>query len=140
MRALGTRFLVRESAGETRLTVLEHAVEAQLAQDARQTRRVNAGEQISFSATAFGDKQSAAAEDGWLRGVLSVSQWRLDRVIAELARYRRGHLSCDPAVAGLRVSGSFPLNDTDRALALLSQTLPIRLQSFTRYWLQIVPA
>ncbi|USQ51682.1 hypothetical protein NFX37_13690 [Serratia marcescens] len=34
----------------------------------------------------------------------------------------------------------FPLNDTDRALALLSQTLPVRLQSFTRYWLQIVPA
>ncbi len=115
MRALGTRFLVRENGGETRLTVLEHAVEAQLAQDARQTRRVEAGEQISFSAAAFSDKQPAAAEDGWLRGVLSVSQWRLDRVIAELARYRRGHLSCDPAVAGLRVSGSFPLNDTDRA-------------------------
>ncbi|BEM77542.1 protein FecR [Serratia marcescens] len=140
MRALGTRFLVRESDGETRLTVLEHAVEAQLAQDARQTRRVEAGEQIGFSATAFSEKQPAAAEDGWLRGVLSVSQWRLDRVIAELARYRRGHLSCDPAVAGLRVSGSFPLNDTDRALALISQTLPVRLQSFTRYWLQIVPA
>lgn len=132
--------LVRESGGETRLTVLEHAVEAQLAQDARQTRRVEAGEQIGFSATAFSEKQPAAAEDGWLRGVLSVSQWRLDRVIAELARYRRGHLSCDPAVAGLRVSGSFPLSDTDRALALLRQTLPVRLQSFTRYWLQIVPA
>ncbi|MCA4109666.1 fec operon regulator FecR [Serratia marcescens] len=145
MRALGTRFLVRESGGETHLTVLEHAVEAQLAQDAQQTRRVEAGEQIgfsatAFSATAFSDKQPAAAEDGWLRGVLSVSQWRLDRVIAELARYRRGHLSCDPAVAGLRVSGSFPISDTDRALALLSQTLPVRLQSFTRYWLQIVPA
>ncbi len=82
--------LVRESGGETRLTVLEHAVEAQLAQDARQTRRVEAGEQIGFSATAFSEKQPAAAEDGWLRGVLSVSQWRLDRVIAELARYRRG--------------------------------------------------
>lgn len=95
--------------------MLEHAVEAQLAQDAQQKRRVNAGEQISFSTTAFSDKQPATTEDGWLRGVLSVSQWRLDRVIAELARYRRGHLSCDPAVAGLRVSGSFPLNDTDRA-------------------------
>lgn len=139
MRALGTRFWC-VSGGETRLTVLEHAVEAQLEQDARQTRRVEAGEQIGFSATAFSEKQPAAAEDGWLRGVLSVSQWRLDRVIAELARYRRGHLSCDPAVAGLRVSGSFPLSDTDRALALLRQTLPVRLQSFTRYWLQIVPA
>ncbi|USQ51683.1 FecR domain-containing protein [Serratia marcescens] len=41
--ALGTRLLVREIGGETRLTVLEHAVEAQLAQDPQQTRRVGAG-------------------------------------------------------------------------------------------------
>lgn len=46
---------MRESGGETRLTVLEHAVEAQLEQDARQTRRVEAGEQIGFSATAFSE-------------------------------------------------------------------------------------
>jgi transmembrane sensor len=140
MRALGTRFLVRENGGETRLTVLEHAVEAQLAQRPQEKRLINAGEQVSFSAGAFEAKQPEAVSDGWTRGAISVSQWRLDRLVAELARYRHGRLSCDPAVAGLRVSGSFPLNDTDRALALLSQTLPVRLQSFTRYWLQIVPA
>jgi transmembrane sensor len=140
MHALGTRFLVRENGGETRLTVLEHAVEAQLAQRPQEKRLINAGEQVSFSAGAFGAKQPAAVNDGWTRGAISVSQWRLDRLVAELARYRHGRLNCDPAVAGLRVSGSFPLNDTDRALALLSQTLPVRLQSFTRYWLQIVPA
>ncbi|MNW08331.1 fec operon regulator FecR [compost metagenome] len=61
-------------------------------------------------------------------------------MLAELARYRHGRLDCDPAIAGLRVSGSFPLREPDRALLLLSQTLPIRLQSFTRYWLNVVPA
>ncbi len=50
MRALGTRFLVRESDGETRLAVLEHAVEAQLAQDAQQKRRVRTPENRSASA------------------------------------------------------------------------------------------
>jgi transmembrane sensor len=140
MRALGTHFLVRENDDKTQLTVLEHAVEAQLAQFPQEKRRVNAGEQISFSAVAFGQQQAAGNGDSWTRGVLSVSQWRLDQVLAELARYRHGRLDCDPAIAGLRVSGSFPLREPDRALLLLSQTLPIRLQSFTRYWLNVVPA
>ena len=140
MRALGTHFLVRENDDQTQLTVLEHAVEAQLAQFPQEKRRVNAGEQISFSAAAFGQQQAAGNGDSWTRGVLSVSQWRLDQVLAELARYRHGRLDCDPGIAGLRVSGSFPLREPDRALLLLSQTLPIRLQSFTRYWLKVVPA
>lgn len=140
MRALGTHFLVRENDDQTQLTVLEHAVEAQLAQFPQEKRRVNAGEQISFSAAAFGQQQAAGNGDSWTRGVLSVSQWRLEQVLAELSRYRHGRLDCDPAIAGLRVSGSFPLREPDRALLLLSQTLPIRLQSFTRYWLKVVPA
>lgn len=140
MRALGTHFLVRENDGQTQLTVLEHAVEAQLAQFPQEKRRINAGEQISFSDVAFGQRQAAGNGSSWTRGVLSVSQWRLDQVLAELARYRHGRLECDPAIAGLRVSGSFPLREPDRALLLLSQTLPIRLQSFTRYWLKVVPA
>lgn len=140
MRALGTHFLVRENDDQTQLTVLEHAVEAQLAQFPQEKRRIDAGEQISFSAVAFGQQQAAGNGDSWTRGVLSVSQWRLDQVLAELARYRHGRLDCDPAIAGLRVSGSFPLREPDRALLLLSQTLPIRLQSFTRYWLKVVPA
>lgn len=140
MRALGTHFLVRENDDQTQLTVLEHAVEAQLADFPQEKRRINAGEQISFSAVAFGQQQAAGNGDSWTRGVLSVSQWRLEQVLAELARYRHGRLDCDPAIAGLRVSGSFPLKEPDRALLLLSQTLPIRLQSFTRYWLKVVPA
>ncbi|WP_414160702.1 ferric citrate uptake sigma factor regulator FecR [Serratia sp. BNK-12] len=140
MRALGTHFLVRENDDQTQLTVLEHAVEAQLADFPQEKRRINAGEQISFSAVAFGQQQAAGNGESWTRGVLSVSQWRLDQVLAELARYRHGRLDCDPAIAGLRVSGSFPLKEPDRALLLLSQTLPIRLQSFTRYWLKVVPA
>ena len=45
----------------------------------------------------------------------------LAQVAAELARYRRGWLTCDPAVAGIRVSGVLPLADTDQALAAWEQ-------------------
>ena len=50
----------------------------------------------------------AMHEDAWLQGALYADNMRLDAFIAELGRYRRGRLACDPAVAGLRISGSFP--------------------------------
>ncbi|WZB64613.1 hypothetical protein WJ970_28925 [Achromobacter xylosoxidans] len=43
-------------------------------------------------------------------------------------------LACDPYVAGLRISGSFPLADTDRALAAVERALPVQVLRYTRYW------
>ena len=48
-------------------------------------------------------------------------------------------LRCDPAVAGLRVSGAFPLNDIDASLRLLEKTLPVRVSKVTPYWTTVVP-
>ena len=45
----------------------------------------------------------------------------LTDVCAELSRYRSGILQCAPEVAGLRVSGAYPLTDIDRALAMLEE-------------------
>ena len=33
----------------------------------------------------------------------------------------------DPAVAGLRISGTYPLADTDRALVAMARALPVRV-------------
>jgi transmembrane sensor len=49
-------------------------------------------------------------------------------------------LRCDPAVADLRLSGTFPLGDPDAILQVIAQTLPIKLQFVTRYWVTLVPA
>ena len=38
----------------------------------------------------------------------------LAEVLAELARYRRGLLRCDPQLARLAVSGAYPLLDLRR--------------------------
>ncbi|WYX12355.1 hypothetical protein WJ978_13795 [Achromobacter xylosoxidans] len=65
----------------------------------------------------------------------------LGDVVAELARYRRGVVRCDPAVARLRVSGTFPLADTDRALAMLAATYPVAIASrLGGYWILVGPA
>lgn len=73
----------------------------------------------------------------WLSGVLRAEKMRLDDFISELDRYRPGLLRCDPAVAGLLISGAFQLRDTDQILHALSQTLPINVHYRTPYWVTI---
>lgn len=75
----------------------------------------------------------------WTKGILSFSDKPLGEVIATLSRYRNGVLRCDPAVAGLRLSGTFPLKNTDAILNVIAQTLPVKIQSITRYWINISP-
>ncbi|CUJ71963.1 DUF4880 domain-containing protein [Achromobacter kerstersii] len=76
--------------------------------------------------------------DAWTRGLLIVDNWRLDDFISHLDRYRPGRLSCDAAVAALRVSGAFPIDDTDHALAAVERALPVRVSRFTRYYTRVV--
>lgn len=128
IRALGTRFLVRQQPEGTRVTVLQDRVEIRPEQSA-ESRLLAAGGQLHFTADGFGLESRVAAEAdvAWTRGMLVVADWPLERLAAELGRYRPGRLSCDPAVAGLRISGAFPVNDTDRALAAVAKALPVRL-------------
>src|SRR5690606_42091340 len=81
------------------------------------------------------DVGPAAADQGaWVDGLLVTNGDRLDAVLAQLARYRPGMLSASAAVAGLPVSGVFPLDDTDLALRMLKQTLPISVSRWGEWW------
>lgn len=141
--ALGTRFTVRSEGGEggdTVVSVLQDAVEIQPLQDASRSLRLQAGQQARFSRNGMLPAQAAdPALVSWVGGSLIVDGWRLDDVVRELARYRPGRLACDPAVAGLRVSGVFPLADTDKALAVIARAFPVRTAGLSRYWLTLVP-
>lgn len=141
LRALGTEFIVRQQDDATTLTVLKHAVEITLRDQPEGVLQISESHAVRFTGSAFGDITAITGGAGsWTHGVLSVSDWRLADVIAELARYRHGHLSCDPSVADLRISGTFPLKDTDSVLEILSRTLPVKIQTATRYWVKVVPA
>ncbi|MGS1010978.1 FecR domain-containing protein [Achromobacter anxifer] len=139
MRALGTRFTVRRDGAETLLAVYSGAVEIRL--DAGgQLQVVGAGRQTRFSGSAIASEAPAdPAREAWTRGILLARDISLDELLAELGRYRLGHLSLDPAVAGLRVSGGFPLRDTDHALALLANALPIEIRRPLPWWVSIGP-
>ncbi|MNN64333.1 fec operon regulator FecR [compost metagenome] len=61
----------------------------------------------------------------------------LGQFLAELARHRPGFLRCSDEAAGLLLTGVFPLADTDRILAALERSLPVRVSYRTRYWVSV---
>ncbi|MDR6214844.1 FecR domain-containing protein [Paracidovorax wautersii] len=136
--ALGTRFTVRTEEGLTHVAVQEKAVRLQPAQGA--PRELRAGEQARFSVDAATPPEPAElAAASWSEGGLIAIDMPLAQLVQELARYRPGLLQCAPEVAALRVSGAFPLDDTDRALAALAAGFPVQVRTRTRYWVRVEP-
>ncbi|WP_297837278.1 FecR family protein [Pseudomonas sp.] len=66
-------------------------------------------------------------ETAWLDGWLVVRNQTLASVVEAIRPYRDGIVRLDPTVAGLRVSGRFPLDDSRQTLEALEQSLPIRV-------------
>lgn len=137
LRALGTRFTVRQETDATLLAVYQGAVEVRTG-SGEALQVVDAGRQLRFTHDRIGNSASAdPAREAWTRGILLARDIALADVIRELGRHRRGHLSLDPAVADLRVYGGFPLHDTDQTLALLADVLPIRIRHPLPWWTSI---
>lgn len=136
LRALGTRFTVRSDDDSTLLSVARGAVEIRTTTGL--TRVVAAGRRQRFTEDALGAEGAvSAAAEGWINGLLLAEDIPLAELIAELQRYRHGHIGVAPAVAQLRVIGGFPLRDPDKTLAMLEDTLPIRVQRTLPWWIGI---
>ena len=142
MQALGTRFTVREQPQRTHLAVLEGAVKVVLADNRQaQPRVVDAGQRTDFSAQAFGPVAATDPDvSAWTQGMLMADKMRLADFAAELARYRRGFVRCDPAIAELRVSGAYPISDTPRTLNMLARTYGIKVAAHLGgFWVTLAP-
>jgi len=140
LRALGTRFLVRRDGDATELVVLQSAVAARPL-SGTQERIIQSGEQVRMDSRQLGDSSPAPiGADAWSRGMLVADNLPLQRLIDQLGEYRSGYLGLDPSLAGLRISGSFPLHDSDKALAALPPSLPVRIEQIGPWWTRVVPA
>jgi len=140
LRPLGTRFTVRcdDNDSGTRLSVSSGRVAASLRHGSGE-RIVQAGEQARLDAAGISSGAITNADDAWIDGFVTAQASRLGDLVTQLARYRPGILRCDPRVADLRVTGSYPLNDNERILTLLESSLPVSIQRRTRYWVTLVP-
>lgn len=139
LRALGTRFLVRHWPALARVSVqvYEGVVEMRPAYGGP-VAQLQAGQQALLSKQeTFAPEPANEQASAWQRGLLVAERWRLGDFLEELARYRPGVLRCDPAVAGLRISGVYPLQDTDAILQSVSQALPVQVRMITPYWVTV---
>lgn len=143
---VGTRFLVRHTRDGLGGGVVSVEVEEGRVRVARQTTAESntapRSEEAPIELTA--GEAVAASADGTLgavqvRTVGTGSQWREGRVnfddvplseaLAEFERYGDTHVVVrDPAVAALRLSGSFDLRHFDAFARALPQVLPVRLR------------
>ncbi len=141
LRALGSRFLVREEAQGTLLAVQQGAVALFAnSREANARHVLKPGEQVLFDHTGIHAPIANGLDPwGWSDGVISAHNMRLDDFLSELSRYRNGLLRCSEAVAGLRVSGTYQLNDTDQVLSLVAQSLPVDVTYRSRYWVTVSP-
>lgn len=137
---LGSRFMVRQYPHSTYLAALDGIAEVRprLSRGDDGLLRLAAGQQTRVTSEAAEPAMALARNRlDWLSGVLRVEKMRLDDFVAELGRYRTGLLRCDPAVAGLLISGAFQLRDTDQILRAVSQTLPVSVHYRTPYWVTV---
>ncbi|WP_392892071.1 FecR domain-containing protein [Pseudomonas migulae] len=140
MRALGTRFLVKREEEGTRLSVLQSAVAAHPESSAEE-QILREGQQVLMRSNGLGPiVATTLGADAWTRGMLVVDNTRLEDLVHELGRYRRGHLGVAPEVADLRITGSFPLHNTDLALSALLPTLPVQIEQHTQWWVTVAKA
>lgn len=137
---VGTRFSVRHTAGMRGDDGVHVAVEeglvrvAPLAPAAAGATPVQLlpGQQIYSDASGHLDAVAAVAGAGiapWRDGRVSFVNQRLDRALAELARYRDPKLVIhDESVAALRVTGVFDPLDPETFRRVLPQSLPVRVK------------
>lgn len=133
-----SRFNLRQLDGRTQLAVFAGAIEVAPANKSGPGLMLRASQQVTFSRDAWDSVRTVDASSGaWADGMLVASRMKLSDFLAELGRYRRGRLNCDANVADLLISGSYPLADSERILDMLHLALPVRVQRFTRYWVNV---
>ena len=134
----GARLNVRQFNDRTEIAVFEGRVALTPTAHPGSPLWVERHQQLSFNRQAWNPPHPLDAGSGaWTDGMLVAAHMRLADFLGELGRYRRGQLNCDPKVADLLISGTYPVEDSERALDLLTVSLPVRIKRFTRYWVTV---
>ena len=130
------RFNVREYPDHTQVAVFEGQVD--IRSPYGPALLLTASRQVSLGINGTGSATALDANSGaWTEGMLVAAHMRLADFVDELRRYRHGQLHCDEAVADLLISGTYPLDNSERILDLLEISLPVKVRRFTRYWVTV---
>ena len=135
---MGARFVLRDQSDYSELAVFEG--EVAVSSRAGDTLTAYSGERYRLTPLRIAPMAHQQIDpEAWTQGMLVVNNIRLGDFVQELARYRSGIIGCDPAVANLRLSGVFQLDQPEALLDNLSRSLPVSVVSRSRFWVRIVP-
>ncbi|WP_421705185.1 FecR domain-containing protein [Alloalcanivorax xenomutans] len=135
---LGTSFGIRLTEENLRVRVDRGRVAVNAAVGDAGEWLVEAGQGVVVDGEGRRERiRPSAEENAWRDRLLVANGRRLGDFLDELARYRRGVLRYDPSVADLKLSGGFPLDDTDRILQVLEATLPVKVTRLTPWWVKV---
>lgn len=127
--ATGTEFDVQVEGAMATVTLLKGSVVVQGATGATQPI-LSPGQRLRFDRTGREWSLSPvdlAAASAWTQGSLQVSDWPLARLVAEMNRYSTTPVRlADPALAGIRISGTFRTGDQDGLILVLEHGWPVR--------------
>ncbi|WP_174990387.1 DUF4880 domain-containing protein [Pandoraea captiosa] len=135
IRAVDADFVARLHDRYASCAVERSTVDIVPADDSAHVRHLDAGQQTCFTRASV-DEPSASKDSmlAWLHGQIVADNMRLADFAAELNRYRPGVIRVAPAVADLRLSGVYPVADTERVIASAARTLHVHVRRWTRYW------
>lgn len=129
LTALGTRYVVDRHDDTTVLTMIESRVRVEAHHgETPWPIVVQAGQRVAISARGIDPVQPIDAgevADAWRRHQLVARDRPLTQVLDELDRYRPGRIFYNrAALTGVRMAVVLPLDDPDRALRLLTESVP----------------
>lgn len=134
--ALGTRFSVRALAGgDFQVAVFEGAVRLTPRLATQGSPVLQAGEQATLSPDGVSPPVPVNEDStAWTEGMLVARGMALDQMLAALQPYSDATLACEPGVAGLRISGTYPLADVPGVLAVIGALPGLQMRTVTRWW------
>ena len=139
LEGIDGHFSVRQDNDCTRLSVVSGnvAIHSPHTADGLATQ-VHTGETYLISHTHAALSAPLTMDMGaWADGLIVTRDMRLADFVSEVGRYRQGYLGCAAAIGDLRLSGVFRLEDTDKLLAIVAQTLPVQVRYRTRWWVSL---
>ncbi len=129
IRDISTAFNVYKRAEQVDVAVQEGRVAVD---GAGGTRELAAGQTIAYNRAGrfvAGGKQNIASATLWRQGVLRFQGLRLDAALDEISRYHEIAIRLpDPALAQLRVNGTFRASELNAMLDAVATLLPVRVR------------
>lgn len=137
VRVTGTSFNLRLQEDRVTVSLLEGRLALRPASATSTELEIAPGQQASLLPAGVSEVTpfDETALTAWLRGQLVFYNTSLGDVVAELNRYRDGHIIVmNSDLERLKVSGVFRTDDPNAALTVIANTLPVRVDRLTNYF------